>query len=59
MSHVLVALDYLQLLDLDLLLAVAAYDDNKAIEAITDRVQECKRCVLVQLAITILPSCPI
>lgn len=38
-----VALDYIQLLDLDLLLSVAAYDDNKAIEAITDRVQECKR----------------
>jgi len=37
------ALDYIQLIDLDLLLALAAYDDNRALENITDRVSECRR----------------
>ncbi len=36
------ALDYIQLIDLDLLLALAAYDDNRALENITDRVSECR-----------------
>jgi len=36
-------LDYIQLLDLDLLLSLAAYDDNRALENITDRVSECRR----------------
>jgi hypothetical protein len=35
------SLDYIQLFDLDLLLSSAAFDDNKAMENLTDKVNEC------------------